>query len=85
MSKKNVLIGEAAKVCGVTVKQIRHWQDKGYIKSAPRIVCGERAYRQFEKEDLEVIRSIKEYLDQGYTLKTAAGKAAGKIKDNGGK
>lgn len=82
--KKTVLIGDAARICRVTIKQLRHWQDKGYIRSGPRIVCGERAYRQFEKEDLEVIRSIKEYLDQGYTLKTAAGKAAGKINEVGG-
>lgn len=82
--KKTVLIGDAARICGVTVKQLRNWQDKGYIRSGPRIVCGERAYRQFDKEDLEVILEIKRYLDQGYTLNVSARKATGYISEKGG-
>ncbi len=53
---------------GVTQKQIRHWEARQYIQEAMRIVCGERAYRYFTPEQIETIRKIKSYLDQGYTL-----------------
>ncbi|MFC1839809.1 MerR family transcriptional regulator [Thermodesulfobacteriota bacterium] len=76
MTKKNVLIGEACRLCGVSVKQVRHWQSKGYLKDGPRIICGERAYRQFAEDDLAKIRKIKKYLDDGFTLKVASKKAA---------
>jgi DNA-binding transcriptional MerR regulator len=70
---RTISIGEAARLTGVTVKQIRHWQSRGYILDRPRVVCGQRAYRQFDEDDLEIIRRIKGYLD------IAAGKAAADI------
>ena len=80
-SNKNqtVSIGEAARLCGVTVKQIRNWQDREYIPEPQRVVCGERAYRQFGEEDLEHIKKIKQYLDAGFRLSIAAEKAAADI------
>ncbi|MEW6290968.1 MAG: MerR family transcriptional regulator [Thermodesulfobacteriota bacterium] len=72
--KKPVSIGEAARATGVTVKQIRHWHEQGYIPAPERIVCGERSYRYFNDNDLKIISRIKAYLDQGYTVKTAAEK-----------
>ena len=76
---KTVSIGEAARLCGVTVKQIRHWQDREYIPEPQRVVCGERAYRQFGEKDLEHIKRIKQYLDAGFRLDSAAEKAAADI------
>ena len=69
-------IGEAARTCGVTTKQIRHWEEKGYIPKPQRVVCGERSYRKYGVDDLEIIKNIKAYLDSGYTLPVAAKKAA---------
>ena len=69
-------VGQTATICGVTEKQIRHWEYKGYIPQAQRIVCGKRSYREFTNADCALIRRIKEYLDEGYTLKIAAMKAA---------
>jgi len=76
---RTISIGEAARLTGVTVKQIRHWQSRGYIPERPRVVCGERAYRQFDEDDLQIIRRIKGYLDDGFRLNVAAGKAAADI------
>ncbi len=73
--QKSYSIGEAARICGVTQKQIRHWEEKNHIPTAQRVICGERSYRQFTEEDFEIIRRIKEYLDEGYTLHIAARKA----------
>jgi hypothetical protein len=78
-------IGEAARMSGVSIKQIRHWEDKGYIPTSDRVVCGERSYRKYGHGDLELIQAIKAYLDEGYTLPVAAKLAAEKISKKGGR
>ena len=77
--RKVVSIGEAARICNVTVKQIRFWEERGYIPSAQRVICGERSYRKFGEDDLEIIKRIARYLNDGFTLLTAAKKAAAHI------
>jgi len=72
-------IGEAARLCGVTAKKIRYWQDREFIPEPQRVVCGLRSYRQFGEEDLEIIRRIKWYLDAGFRLDKAAEKATADI------
>ena len=64
---------------GVTQKQIRNWEARGYIPEAMRVVCGERAYRYFSLEQVEIMTKIKSYLDQGYTLSHASKMARNKI------
>ncbi len=75
---KTYSIGEAARICGVTEKQIRHWEEIGYLPQASRVICGKRSYRQFTEEEFRLIRSIKRNLDEGFTLAVAVRKAAGK-------
>jgi len=81
---KKYSIGDTAKQCGVTVKQIRNWEACGYITKATRIICGERAYRYFSEDDLAIIRRIKSYLDQGFKLKIAVQKAREDLGMKGG-
>lgn len=76
-------IGDTAKITGVSPKQIRHWEDRGYIDKAERVVCGERAYRHFTKEQVEQIKTIKSLLDEGYKLSHAS-RMAEKINKKGG-
>jgi DNA-binding transcriptional MerR regulator len=78
--QKTYGIGEAARICGVTIKQIRHWELKNHIPILKRVICGKRSYRQFSEEDLDIIKKIKSYLDEGYTLPVAARKASQEIK-----
>jgi DNA-binding transcriptional MerR regulator len=73
--EKAYSIGEAARICGVTEKQIRHWEEKGHMPSLQRVICGKRSYRQFGEVELKQIRKIKKYLDEGFTLASAAKKA----------
>ncbi len=61
-------IGDTSKMTGVTQKQIRNWEERGYIPEADRVVCGKRAYRYFTADQIEIITKIKGHLDQGYTL-----------------
>ena len=65
-------IGDTARMTGVSQKQIRHWESRGYIPQALRVVCGERAYRYFSRNQLEQIKTVKAMLDQGFTLSHAA-------------
>ena len=65
-------IGDTAIITGASQKQIRHWESRGYIPPAMRVVCGERAYRYFLKNQVEQIKVIKAMLDQGFTLAYAA-------------
>ena len=68
-------IGDAAKMTGVTRRQIRNWESRGYIPEADRILSGIRAYRRFSLQQIELISHIKVFLDEGYTLPAAAEKA----------
>lgn len=73
---QTVSIGEAARLTKVSIKQIRHWAECNYISEPERVICGKRSFRQFSVQDLKVIASIKELMDEGYTLRAAAMKAA---------
>jgi DNA-binding transcriptional MerR regulator len=83
--KKDLSIGEAAKVCEVSAKQLRHWQEKGYLPAPERVVCGVRSYRKYGEQDLDLIKKIKAYQDKGFTLPVAAEKATGKNSTKEGK
>jgi len=76
MHQKTFSIGDTSRLSGASKKQIRNWEAKGYIPEAERVVCGDRAYRRFTREQIEIIRNIKGYQDEGFTLKAAARKAA---------
>ena len=74
MNSKTFSIGDTSRLSGASKKQIRNWEAKAYIPEAERVVCGDRAYRRFTREQIEIIRTIKGYLDEGFTLKAAAEK-----------
>jgi len=77
-------IGDTAKITGVSQKQIRYWENCGYVDWAERVICGERAYRHFTKEQVEQIKTIKSLLDEGYKLSYAS-RMASKNNRKGGK
>ena len=65
-------IGAASRMSNISRRKIRNWEARGYIPEAMRVVCGERAYRYFTLDQIEIITKIKGYLDQGYTLAHAS-------------
>ena len=79
--KKTFSIGDTAKLCGASQKQLRNWEARGYIPAATRVVCGERAYRHFTEKQVKQIQAIKRLMDEGYALPHAsrlARKSSGK-------
>ena len=75
---KDYGIKDVLKRTGVSQKQIRHWEGKGYISLAQRVVSGERSYRRFTLDQVETIGKIKDCLDEGFTLSAAVRKITGK-------
>ena len=78
MESKNILhnvlqnievgIGEVSKVVGVSQKQLRYWEKKGYIKPVSDDNSGVRRYNL---STLYLIGFIKYQLDNGFTLAAA--------------
>ena len=86
MTKKNYNdygIGEAVEKTGLTHKQLRYYEEQQYIPKPVRIVCGDRAYRRYTEEHIQLLQLIKNYLEQGYALEGAVRLAHAKI-NNGG-
>lgn len=74
-------IGEAAKRTDTTVKQLRYWQEKGLI--VPTISrCGMREYRYYDTDQIALIKRIKSFMEEGFTLMVAAQKANTNRKEN---
>jgi DNA-binding transcriptional MerR regulator len=59
-------IGQAAQLCGVSIRQLSYWTDKGIIK--PTDQGGSRTY---DYAAIEKVCLIKQALDQGYSLEGA--------------
>ena len=83
MTPKNYSIGDASRMTGVSQKKLRSWEGK-HIPEPERIVCGDRAYRRYTQEMIDLIAKIKEYQDQGFTLSAADQKAREEIYKTGG-
>ncbi|MCT0151497.1 MerR family transcriptional regulator [Fructilactobacillus fructivorans] len=65
-------IGEVSKMTGVSPRQLRYWEKKGYVKSTR---VEKLASRVFDFSNFVLIKLMKYYLDDGYTLTTAYQKA----------
>ncbi|MEJ6400091.1 MerR family transcriptional regulator [Nicoliella lavandulae] len=64
-------IGEVSKMTGVSPRQLRYWDQKGFIKSQRHDTSSSRVYTLL---NLFRVGLIKKYLDNGYTLKAAVQK-----------
>ncbi len=64
-------IGEVSLITNVPTRQLRYWEEKGIIKSLTE-ESGKN--RRYDYKNLKTILLIKELIDEGYTLETAAKK-----------
>lgn len=65
-------IGDLARATGISATKLRYWTDKGYIKC----LSENEGNRKYKYETVFKVRAMKAYLDEGYTLATAAKKMA---------
>jgi DNA-binding transcriptional MerR regulator len=80
---KSYGIGETVEKTGITQKQLRYWEDQKYIPSPERIVCGDRAYRRYSEYHIQLLQLIKQYLENGYSIRGAAVNARNKLAEGG--
>jgi len=74
--KDSKSIADCSKETGLSQRQLRNYEARGYIDPPLRITCGEIRYRRYTPENIENIKIFKSYLDQGFTLPVAATKTA---------
>ena len=68
-------IGDASRMTGVSEKQLRSWEGR-FMPVPQKIISGNYGYRRYMESDIALIRRIKQYQDEGFTLKAASAKAA---------
>lgn len=61
-------IGEVSKAVGVSQRQLRYWEKKGYIKP---VADSQSGVRRYTLSTLYLIIFIKTQLDKGFTLAAA--------------
>lgn len=65
---------EVTRKLKISLRQLYYWELKGIIK--PRaVVMGSREFKRYTPNDVETLRKIKAFLDEGYTLSRAIEKA----------
>ena len=77
ISRLVVGIGEVSDITGVPQRQIRYWEEKGFISS---VESSEGSTRRYNFLNIKKILLIKELLDDGFTLAAAAKKVDARIK-----
>ena len=51
----------------ISLRQLYYWELKGIVK--PRVISmGSREFKRYSAQDFEVLKQVKDFLDQGYTL-----------------
>ncbi len=77
--KKSLSISDAAIQTGLSQKQLREYEAKGYINEPVKIRCGSIQYRRYTPEHIRGIKIFAKYKNQGFTLPIAASKAYAEI------
>lgn len=70
LAKLRLGIGQTAELCGVSIRQLSYWTDKGIIKPVD-----EDRSRSYDYTAVERVSLIKQALDQGYSLDGAVAEA----------
>lgn len=73
LNRNEILISmtDISKVTGVSQRQLRYWEQKGYITS----VHDKSENRKYNIKTMVVIGMIKNFMDEGFTLAKASDKA----------
>lgn len=71
LSKLIVGIGEVSDITGVPQRQIRYWEEKGFLRSSNE---GDGTTRKYDYLNIKKVLLIKELLADGFTLDAAAKK-----------
>lgn len=67
LDKLRLSVGEAARITGVSVRQLSYWTQKGLVRA-----LGSPGKKRYDFRALERIALIKRHLNEGYPLAEAA-------------
>ncbi|MBV9121047.1 MAG: MerR family transcriptional regulator [Chloroflexi bacterium] len=70
LDRLRVSVGEAARLTGVSVRQLSYWTQKGLVRA-----LGAPTKKRYDMRALERIALIKRHLNEGYALDEAARQA----------
>ena len=65
---------EVRKRLDISLRQLYYWELKGIVRPHS-ITMGSREFKRYSLEDLDTLQKVKTFLDQGYTLTSAAHRA----------
>ena len=66
---------EVKDLVGVSARRLYYWELRGAVK--PRLInLGSREFRRYSEKDVQKLKMIKQYLDEGFVLEKAFEKAA---------
>ncbi len=72
---ETVSISDASQETGLSQKQLREYETKGYINPSIKVRSGSITYRRYTPEHIEEIKIFRKYLGQGFRLPVASQKA----------
>ncbi len=73
--KNSISISDAAIQTGLSQKQLREYEAKGFINTPLKVRCGAIQYRYYSPDHIKEIKIFAKYKNQGFTLPMAAIKA----------
>ena len=77
--KDSISISDASAETGLSQKQLREYEAKGFINTPLKVRCGAIQYRYYSPEHIREIKIFAKYKNQGFTLPIAASKAYAEI------
>lgn len=73
--KNSLSISDAAIQTGLSQKQLREYEAKGFINKPFKVQCGKIKYRHYSPEHIRKIKIFAKFKNQGFTLPIASIKA----------
>lgn len=64
-------ISDASQATGLSQKQLREYEAKGYIPESIKVRCGSIQYRRYTDNQIEALKVFKGFIEQGFTLSAA--------------
>ena len=77
--KNSISISDASAETGLSQKQLREYEAKGFINEPFKVQCGNIRYRYYSPEHIREIKIFTKYKNQGFMLPVAASKAYAEI------
>jgi len=65
---------EVTRKLDISLRQLYYWELKGIVKPKS-VLMGSRQFKRYSNQDVQTLKRVKTFLDEGYTLARAIQKA----------